>query len=125
MDMKADKNLGEYLIYTANVRLYKKSIVLVVGNNKLVFLTLGQVKKACQSNEDGETESEGFIVKITLSTFAKVYTFKNDFDGFSFSSDDTYDTLEEVSREQISSDSRISERGHIKMFAMENSIESL
>jgi len=130
---------GQFLVFTDNVRLFKGKPVLVVGNNKVIFLDLSQVTKAesipmhVVSDEfgpslepvEGESPIYGFIVKLNDFSFSKVYTFRNGFADFCFEKDDTLDSLKKVNAEQDSSMDDISPRGHIKMTAPENSIESL
>lgn len=116
---------GDIVVFTASVRLYKGSPVLVVGSNKVIFLRLSDIKKACES-KDGEIIAEGFVVKMSKSSFDKVYSFRKDFDGFAFEKDDTFDSLSEVARQQEEDKSvNIHRRGMIRMFYLENSIASL
>jgi hypothetical protein len=123
-----DLKAGEHLLFTENVRLYKNSIVLVVGNNKVVFInSLADIKKAVSvNNETNQFNAEGFLVRVTPSTMAKVYTFHHDFEDFAFDQDDTLESLVKVSEEQeADKNSTISLRGHIKMFSLGNSIDRL
>lgn len=79
------------IIRTNNVWfLGNGSIVLVVGDNKAVYLKNWQLKRFT----GGE-----YVVKLNRNYF-KVYTFKSNFDNFSFDHDESFDDLLNVAKEQ-------------------------
>ena len=116
---------GEIIVFTANVRLYKGSPVLVVGNNKLIFINASAIRKGITMSREEETIAEGFIVKLNKDNFKKIYSFKHDFDGFAFDKEDTFESLSEIAKKQNDDRDIINRRGKIRMFYLENSIESL
>lgn len=114
---------NEFTIFTENVRLYKGSPVLVVGNNKVVFIRACDVKKA-RASENEETIADGFVVRINPKYF-KNYTFKNDFEDFCFEKEDTIEDLLNASKEQENNNICYSLRGHIHWSHPETAIYRL
>lgn len=97
-----------FVLATDNLRgIYRygalTAIVLVVGNNKVVFLQPWQVRKAeviLSEDENGEDETaDTYRVHLNREHF-KVYTFSHDFDDFAFDKEDTFDSLKAVAESQ-------------------------
>lgn len=91
---KAVQDNDNFIIRTNNIKLIKGNLVLVVGNNKAVYLKDWQVR---QSRTRDLTEFN--LVKLNRKYF-KTYTFKNNFDNFSFKKDETFDDLLKVAKKQ-------------------------
>lgn len=76
--MNSVLNDDEFLLRTNNIKTYTKGenlkIILLVGNNKAVYLKDWQVKKI-QEYPFGNS----YIVRLSRKFF-KIYTFKSDFD---------------------------------------------
>lgn len=91
--VKDDDNI---IIFTKNVKYWfnKDQYLLVVDNNKAIYLKSWQVKEVCADN--GVC---GYAVKLNRNFF-KTYTFSFDFEGFLFEKEDTFDSLVEVAKEQ-------------------------
>ncbi len=85
----------EIVIITDNVRKHKNGYVLVVDNNKVVYLKDWQVRKVLAYNEG----IDACAVKLNRKFF-KAYTFRNAFTDFHFEKEDTFDSLYEVAKEQ-------------------------
>lgn len=92
-------NDDEFLLRTNNIKTYTKGedlkIILVVGNNKAVYLKDWQVKKV-QEYPFGNS----YIVKLSRKFF-KIYTFKSDFEDFAFDRDEDFDSLKEIASTQL------------------------
>jgi hypothetical protein len=95
-------NDDEIVIITSNIITVKGSPVLVVGNNKVVYL-----KDFCiQAVHNYDLGINTYAV-ILKRQFFKVYTFKNDIEGFSFEKEESFDDLIEVAKEQDAADMKI------------------
>lgn len=94
-------NNNEIIIRTNNVRNIGKDLqyVLVVGNNKAVYLKPWQVMGFNHLGNGGYSNQSGVMVKLNRNFF-KPYTFKSNFDGMSFAQDDTFDSLVQTAKEQ-------------------------
>ncbi|MDY4012043.1 MAG: hypothetical protein SOY60_10340 [Fusobacterium gastrosuis] len=93
-------NDDEIIIITENVRELKEdTIVLVVDNNKVVYLKNWQIKpvKAYEEN------IYGYAVKLNKKYF-KSYSFKNEFKEFYFEKEDTFESLKELAKMQEEED---------------------
>lgn len=77
------------------VNPYKQTILFLVDNNKAVYLKPQNVKYV--SNYFNGLN--GYAVRLNRNFF-KVYTFKNDFEGFSFDNESTFDELVEIAKSQ-------------------------
>ncbi|MDD7411264.1 hypothetical protein [Fusobacterium gastrosuis] len=89
----------EIIIITNNVREVKESLVLVVDNNKVIYLKDWQVEPVKAYNEN----IYAYAVKLNKKYF-KTYAFKNEFKDFCFKEEDTFDTLKEVAEIQEKED---------------------
>lgn len=85
------------IIVTNNIDTIKNSFVLIVGNNKAVFLKAWQVREA----HSWESKQNFYIVKLSRKYF-KTYTFSSEFSDFYFDKDDTFDDLLKTAKEQDS-----------------------
>lgn len=95
-DGTAHESQDEITIVTKNVRRLKDNLVLIVGNNKLVYLKDWQAKPL-YSHELGLNAS---AVKLNRKYF-KPYTWKaGNFLDVDFEQEDTFDSLRDVAREQ-------------------------
>lgn len=83
------------VLVTSNIKRVKDSLVMVVANNKAVYLKDWQVLKV----HNYYAEMEGYAVKLCRKYF-KTYTFKSNFEEFSFDEEDTFDSLKEVAATQ-------------------------
>lgn len=83
------------IIVTNNVKTIKGNYVLLVDNNKVVYLKNWQVKEV-ENYFDGVY---GYAVKLNRNYF-KPYTFSFEFDGYSFEKEETFDDLMNVAKEQ-------------------------
>lgn len=97
----------EIVIITNNIARVKDSFVLVVDNNKCVYLKTWQIKRVKVLIDDCDSAIFAFAVKLNRNFF-KVYTFKSDFEEFSFEKEETFDDLLEVARKQDSVHSVVS-----------------
>ncbi len=84
------------IINTNNVKQVKDSLVLVVDNNKAVYLKNWQVRTA---HNWYDTCSDMFLVKLSRAYF-KAYTFKSNFEDFCFDAEQSFDDLLDVARTQ-------------------------
>lgn len=84
-----------FILITNNVRLVKNSPVLVIGNNKVVYLKDYQLENLMNWSRGIYT----YAVKLNRNYF-KIYTFQNEFEGFMFDEDETFDSLLEVAKIQ-------------------------
>lgn len=85
------------IIITGNVKIVNGAYVLVVGSNKAVFLKPWQVKEV----HNFYSGYSGYAVKLNRKYF-KPYIFEDDFGGFAFDHDDTFDTLKADAESQNS-----------------------
>lgn len=76
------------LIVTSNVKMVKDSLVMMVDNNKAVYLKDWQVRKAFSWDKG----IDSYVVKLNRNYF-KPYTFKSDFKNVYFKKADTFDSL--------------------------------
>lgn len=84
------------IINTNNVKTVKDNYVLVVDNNKAVYLRDWQVREAHNYNEG----LDFYLVKLNRKYF-KPYTFKFEFSDFCFENgENSFDDLLEVAKEQ-------------------------
>lgn len=91
------KDNDHIIIATTNVKYFrnKDTYVLVVGNNKIVYLQYWQVKPIKNWN----LQTNGYAVKLTRNFF-KTYDLSFSFDDMSFEKEDTFDSLLNVAKEQ-------------------------
>lgn len=83
------------IIITNNIKYIKGNPVLVVDNNKVVYLKDWLVKPV-RNYYNG---IYAYAAKINRKFF-KVYTFKNDFEDMAFEKENTFDDLLEIAKEQ-------------------------
>ena len=88
-------NEDEIILLTKNVIIIKDNYVLIVGNNKAVYLKDWAVKQVRNYYEN----IEAYAVKLNRKYF-KIYTFKSDFEDFAFDKDENFDDLFKVAEEQ-------------------------
>lgn len=84
------------IINTKNIKQVKDSFVLIVDNNKAVYLKGWQIRAAHNWSELGD---DLYIVKLSRNYF-KTYTFNSRFENFCFDKEETFDDLVEVAKEQ-------------------------
>lgn len=92
---KHDIDNDNIIIITNNIVFTDKAPVLVVGNNKAVYLKDWQLKPV-RNYYEGIC---GYAVKLNRNYF-KVYTFNSNFENFSFDKEDDFDTLLEIAKQQ-------------------------
>ena len=93
------------IVFTNNVKAVKGNPVLIIDNNKAVYLkdfNLNGVRI-----KDGEQLIETYAVKLNRNYF-KPYTFKSDFNDVSFDKADTFDSLKNISKAQEKTKKQIS-----------------
>ncbi len=83
------------IIVTNNIKLVKGSLVLVVANNKAVFLKDWQIL----SIKNWDLQLNSYVVKLNKNFF-KVYEFKTDFENIYIDQETTFDELVKISKEQ-------------------------
>lgn len=83
------------IILTNNIKVLKGNYVLLVDNNKGVYLKDWQVRKVHNFDYGVNT----YAVKLNKNYF-KPYTFNFNFDDMAFEKEDTFETLVEVANEQ-------------------------
>lgn len=83
------------VIVTSNIRVWKEQYVLIVDNNKVVYLKSWQVKLV----KNWDFGINAYAVKLNRSFF-KPYTTKFEIEDVSFDREDTFDSLLEVAKEQ-------------------------
>lgn len=95
------KSDDEIIIATSNVKYWKNKdqFVLVVANNKCVYLKNWQVKHI----KNWDLQQNAYAVKLSRKYF-KAYTMPFDFDGMSFEKEDDFDSLLEVAMAQNDSE---------------------
>lgn len=100
------KDDDNFILVTNDIKTIKGSYVLIVGSNKAVYLKDWQVRPV--HNYDLGINS--YAVKLNRKYF-KVYTFRNDFEGYEGADDESFDSLLETSKAQDSEGMAIAE-GH-------------
>lgn len=88
-------NEDEIIIITGNVKFIKDNFVLVVGNNKAVYLKEWNIVRV----HNYDLGLNAHAVKLNRKYF-KIYTFKNYFEDFHFENDDSFESLMEAAKEQ-------------------------
>lgn len=88
-------NNDEIIIITSNIKIIKDTPVLVVGNNKAVYLKDWLIREVRNYNLD----IYDYAVKLNRM-YWKVYTFKSDFEDILIEKEATFDDLVEVAKEQ-------------------------
>lgn len=83
------------IIITNNIKYIKGNPVLVVDNNKVVYLKDWLVEPVRNYNNG----IYAYAAKVSRKFF-KVYTFKNDFEDMAFEKETTFDELVEIAKEQ-------------------------
>lgn len=87
------------IVSTNNIKVIKNNYVLIVDNNKAVYLKDWLVRQAhFWISEEGFGEN-CHLVKLSRNFF-KAYTFKSDFDGFCFDKEETFDDFVAMAKEQ-------------------------
>lgn len=97
--VKHVKNNDEININTNNIKRIKDNYVLIVGNNQGVYLKDWQVSPIHTWNSDEKYGENMYSVKLNRKYF-KPYTFRFNFDDFSFEKPDTFDDLLQTAQEQ-------------------------
>lgn len=95
------------IVVTRNIKLIKGNPVMLIGNNKAVYLKDWQLKPVSTWSEDYGTE-EGFAVKLNRNYY-KPYTFKEHFHGYYFNDEDelnSFDDVVKLAREQQDRDTK-------------------
>ena len=88
------------IIMTRNVKNIKGNAVLIVDNNKGVYLKPWQVNFLCSAYVE-----DAYAVKLNRNFF-KPYQFNFTFDDMSFEKEDTFDELLAVAKEQDEANER-------------------
>lgn len=83
------------IITTNNIKMIKGHPVLIVDNNKGVYLKDWQVRKA----HNYDVFENFYVVKLNRKFF-RAYTFGFNFENYSFEKEDDFDALLNVAREQ-------------------------
>ena len=83
------------IIITNNIKIIKGNYVLLVDNNKGVYLKEWQVKPV----HNFYNGMSAYAVKLNRKYF-KPYTFKFEFEGMAFTQEDTFDSLMAVAETQ-------------------------
>ncbi len=96
-EFKRVKDDNNIVLVTNNVIINRNlnTILLVVGNNKAVYLKEWQVRQI----RNYDLGVYGYAVKLNRNYY-KTYTFKKEFDNYSIDKDQTFDDLLEVAKEQ-------------------------
>jgi hypothetical protein len=94
-EFKRVLNDDEIIIVTNNIKTIKNNLVLLVDNNKAVYLKDWQVRRCYNYNES----IDAYLVKLNRKYF-KTYTFTSNFDDYSFEKENTFDDLLQVAKEQ-------------------------
>ena len=87
------------VVLTNNVRIINKNLVLIVGNNQVVYLKDWQ----CWDVDNADLGLQTTAVRLNRNYF-KIYTFKSEFEDVHFETPDTFDTLLETAKEQQAAD---------------------
>ena len=83
------------IITTSNIKFIKGNPVMIVGNNKGLYLKNWQINVVFNSSVEGQI----YTVKLNRKFF-RPYQFNFTFDDMSFAKDDTFDELLKIAREQ-------------------------
>ena len=83
------------IIITNNIKTIKGNLVLLVDNNKGVYLKDWQVKTV----HNYYNGMSGYAVKLNRKYF-KPYTFRFDFEDMAFEKEDTFDSLKAIAETQ-------------------------
>lgn len=92
------------VVVTNNIKFIKGNPVLVVGNNKAVYLKDWQYRPVM----NWENDINAYAVKLNRNYF-KPYTFRFNFDEFGFEKEETFDDYVKVAKEQDEENMRIAE----------------
>lgn len=95
-------NENEAIIITSNVKYIKGNPVLIIANNKAVYLKDWLVKPVHNYFND----IYAYAVKLNRQYF-KPYTFKNDFEDMCIETEYTFDDLLNVAKEQDAENMKI------------------
>ena len=95
-------NENEAIIITGNVKYIKGNPVLIIANNKAVYLKDWLVKPVHNYFND----IYAYAVKLNRQYF-KPYTFKNDFEDMCIETEYTFDDLLNVAKEQDAENMKI------------------
>lgn len=89
-------NDDEILLVTSNIHEIKGNLIMIIADNKAVYLKDWQVRPVMNYYEDLYT----FVVKLNRNFF-KPYTFSTPFDAVAFGDrEDTFDDLVQGAKEQ-------------------------
>lgn len=88
-------NDEEIIISTNNIRVWKDNYVLIIGNNKVVYLKYWQVRQV-KSWDLGENS---YLVKLNKNYF-RPYETKFEIEDVCFEKEDTFETLKAVAMQQ-------------------------
>lgn len=91
------------IVRTNNVKMIKDNPVLIVDNNKAIYLKDWQVVPI--KMDRGEVNT--YAVKLNRK-YMKEYTFKSNFDNVSFSKKDDFNSLMKVARSQQKQNKQVS-----------------
>lgn len=83
------------ILVTSDIKTIRGSPVLIVGNNKAVYLKDWQIRKV----HDYYNGFNAYAVKLQRAYF-KPYTFRTDFEDYYFKQDETFDSLKAIARSQ-------------------------
>ncbi|MEE0290530.1 MAG: hypothetical protein U0J62_09920 [Lachnospiraceae bacterium] len=83
------------IIITNNIKTIKGNMVMIVDNNKAVYLKDWQVRRV----HNFYNGVSAFAVKLNRKYF-KPYTFRFDFEDMAFKQEETFDSLKECAAEQ-------------------------
>lgn len=89
-------NDDEIIINTGNIKVIKGNYVMIVDNNKGVYLKDWQVR---QAHNWGDICSDFYLVKLNRKYF-KPYTFRFTFDDIWIQKEESFDDLVEIAKEQ-------------------------
>lgn len=89
------KDNDNIILVTNNIKAIKGNFVMIVDNDKAVYLKDWQVKPVHSFSEG----MYGWAVKLNRKYF-KPYTFKTSFDDYSFDKQDTFDSLLKTAKKQ-------------------------
>lgn len=85
----------EFIIITNNLKVIKGQPVLVVDNNKGVYLKEWNISEV----RNWYTGLQAYAIKLNRKYF-KPYTFRFNFEDMCFDEEDTFDSLKEIAAEQ-------------------------
>lgn len=95
------------IVVTRNIKMIKGNPVMLIGNNKAVYLKDWQLKSVSTWDKDYGTQ-DGFAVKLNRNYY-KPYTFRERFDGYYFNDDDelnSFDDVVKLAKEQQEHDTK-------------------